>query len=277
MNTKNRTLNTTLHAPRKTDNILNITANFWFIVAVAGQWAFVLYILLFYGGSVAQGDLSSWNNVLAHGLISGDPIGNIVLGAHIFLAFVITLGGPLQLIPQIRNKYKAFHRWNGRLYIITAFIISIAGLYMITTRGVVGGTFMAIGNSINALLIMIFAALTLRTALAHNFSAHRRWALRTFIVVNGVWFMRIGYGLWALLTQGSFVGSTENLDGPFDAFLALAHTLLPLAVLEIYLYIKAKANPKEQIAMAITLFILTIAMGAGIFMATLIFWLPHLG
>ncbi len=46
---------------------------------------------------------------------------------------------------------------------------------------------------------MIYAAsepMALRYALARNIDAHKRWAVRTFIVVSGVWFFRVGLMLW---------------------------------------------------------------------------------
>ncbi len=43
---------------------------------------------------------------------------------------------------------------------------------------------------------MICAAMALHYALARNIDAHKRWALRTFIVVSGVWFFRVGLMLW---------------------------------------------------------------------------------
>ncbi|MFT4762323.1 MAG: uncharacterized membrane protein YozB (DUF420 family), partial [Saprospiraceae bacterium] len=95
---------------------LNVTVAFWFLVAVLGQWIFAYYIAVAYGGSAIEGNLEKWDEVLYFGFIEGDWIGNFILVAHIFLAFVITVGGPIQLIPQLRNRALTFHRWNGRVY-----------------------------------------------------------------------------------------------------------------------------------------------------------------
>ena len=45
---------------------------------------------------------------------------NLVLGLHLAFAFVITVGGLLQLIPAIRRTRPALHRWTGRAYLVAA-------------------------------------------------------------------------------------------------------------------------------------------------------------
>ena len=177
------------------ETALKASAGLWFLVAVIGQWIFVYYIVAFYGGSAMRGDFEAWKKVLPQGIIAGDTMGNIALAAHLFLAAIITVGGPLQLIPQVRARAPTFHHWNGRVYLLAAFVASISGLYMVWTRGAVGGMIMHISISINAILILICAAMALRFAIARDIATHRRWALRLFLVVSGVWFRR---GAWKL-------------------------------------------------------------------------------
>jgi len=258
----------------KANRIMKKTAQYLFGVAVIGQFLFVVYIVTFYGSSFFTGNYEKWNEVLHNGLIEGDMMGNIALVIHLFLAAVITFGGPLQFMPKIRAKFPVFHRWNGRIYIVTAFLISLAGLYMVHTRGVIGGAVMAMGNTLNASLIMLFAGLAWKTALAKDFTAHKRWALRTFLLASGVWFFRIGFGIWIALNGGTAPGSTEDLGGPFDIFLTFAHTLLPWAILELYFYIKQKDNANLKFGMATFLVLLSGILGIGIFMTTMIFWMP---
>lgn len=272
--------NLTAKKPQNKIAIANTTLNaavaVWVLAAVIGQWIFAYYIVYFYGGSAAKGDLGSWNKILFYGLIEGDIAGNLFLAMHLFLAFVITVGGLLQFVPKLRTRFRFFHRWNGRVYILTAFLISIAGLYLNFTRGNADGIPMIVGNRLNASMIMIFAVMAFRSARARSFVSHRRWALRTFLVVSGVWFIRIGYGLWFFLIGAGFIDSIENSIGPFKIFLAFAHTLLPLVILEVYLRTRDRAGSLGRFAMAAGLIVVTAAMGAGIFMAAKIFWLPNL-
>ena len=64
------------------------------------------------------------------GHIAGDTMGNVAMVIHILIAAVVTLGGPLQLIPRVRASFPAFHRWNGRVETTTVVVTSITGLYL---------------------------------------------------------------------------------------------------------------------------------------------------
>ena len=52
-----------------------------------------------YIATAFAGDFAAWNKRLFVGFVAGDRVGNIALVAHLFIAFVITVGGTLQLIP----------------------------------------------------------------------------------------------------------------------------------------------------------------------------------
>ncbi len=43
------------------DTALKATAGFWFLVAAIGQWAFLYYIVAFYGPSTLQGNFEAWS------------------------------------------------------------------------------------------------------------------------------------------------------------------------------------------------------------------------
>jgi uncharacterized membrane protein len=270
------------------DTALKAAARLWFLVAVIGQWIFVYYIVFFYGASAVQGDLEAWNKVLPHGYIAGDTVGNFAVAMHLLLAAIITVGGPLQLVlgaiitgggprqlsPQFRARVPAVHHWNGRIYLLTALAISLDGLFMAWTRGVAGGQ--PFGISLNAVLIMICAAMAVRYAVARDIATHRRWALRLFLVVSGVWFFRVGLMGSIFLNNGPFGFDPATFRGPFLTFLGFAQYLLPLAVLELYLRTQDRAGAPGRFAMAAGLFVLTVAMGIGIFAATMGMWLPRL-
>ena len=255
---------------------LRNAARFWFVVAASGQLMLVAYIAAFYGRAAARGDLQAWNKVLPHGYVAGDTVGNAALVAHILLAAIITLGGVLQLIPQIRTHAPVFHRWNGRVYIVTAFVASLTGFYMVWFRGTVGDFTQHFAISINALLIMLCAAMALRYALARDFRMHRRWALRLFLVVSGVWFFRVGLMFWVAVNKGPVGFDPKAFEGPFLSFLSFAQYLLPLAVLELYLRAQDRGSATGRFAVAGLIGVLTIAMGIGIVVATMGMWLPRM-
>jgi hypothetical protein len=257
------------------DTALKAATRFWFIIAVIGQWLFAFYVASSYGISAVQGHFAAWNKG-AHRYIPGDTVGNVAIAAHLLIAVIILVGGPLQLIPRIRSKAPRFHRWNGRVYLPAVFMTSIAGLYLVWVRGTIGDFVQHVGVSLDAVLIMIFAVLALRTALARDFRAHGRWALRLFMVVNGVWFFRVGMMLWLLINKGPAGFDPQTFRGPFISFLSYANYLIPLAILEIYLWTKDQPLASRRFAMAGALAVLTVVMAVGIFGATMVMWIPRI-
>jgi hypothetical protein len=119
-------------------------------------------------------------------------------------------------------------------------------------------------------------ALALRYALARQIDRHRHWALRLFMVASAVWFFRIGLMFWVVLNHGPVGFDPKTFQGPFLYFLTFAQTLLPLAVLEVYLRTRGRGGASARLAMAAGLFVLTVAMGIRIFAATMGMWLPYL-
>ena len=254
------------------DRLLKWCAALWFVIALVGQWTFGSYITLVYGGSALRGDFAAWRHTSLRGYAPGDTAGNLVFASHVLMAAIVVFSGALQLVPQIRARALNLHRWNGRLFLIAACAASLGGLYLVWIRGVTTLLVSALGISLDAGLILTFAALALRSAWAHDVMAHRRWALRTLILAGGVWFQRLGYMAWVILNHGP-VGMTDKLDGPFDIFVGFASFLLPLAALELYLRAQA-GGARRKYAMAACLFALTTLMGIGIAGAAAMMWGP---
>ncbi len=244
----------------------------WFVPAVIGQLFFAYHIAVSFIGTAFAGNLAAWNKMLFAGIVVGDPVGNVALVAHLFIALVITIGGMLQLIPQIRTYAPRFHRWNGRVYIFIAFVTSLAALYMIWTRETFGGILINdISVSINAVLIIVFAAIALRYAMARKFAVHRRWALRTFMVVSGVWFKRVMYSVFSFVAAQR-PGVTDDGTGPTDIVIGFASYLVPLAVLE--LYFLAKRSSSVLIKFATAALVLVAAAATSIYVyRTAVRWL----
>ncbi|WP_460947831.1 DUF2306 domain-containing protein [Spirosoma daeguense] len=258
--------------------ILSIAAATWLVVTTVGQWLFGTYILLFYGKATIEGDFERWNNVLPHGYVEGDWKGNFIVGLHILLAAILVIGGPLQLIPQIRQYFPRFHRWLGRCYVVTAIVVSAAGLIMVWTRGAVGDRTQHISISIQAIYIITFALLTIRYARIRQLGKHRAWALRLFMVTNGVWFFRVQLMCWLLINGGPAGFDSKTFTGPFLTFLALFTYAIPLSlmVLELYLYAQRRQTRILSYVTSALIFLATVLMAIGIFAATMGMWLPRI-
>jgi tetratricopeptide (TPR) repeat protein len=157
---------------------------------------------------------------------------------------------------------------------LTAVTLSIGGLYMTWFRASLGDVPQHLGSTLNAVLIWLGAAMAVRYAVARDFPTHRRWALRLFLVASAAWFYRITFFLTLILFKGPVGFDPTTFRGPFLTFMSFAQFLLPLAILEIYLRARDGAGALRRMATAGLLFVLTLAMGAGIFAVTMAIWVP---
>ena len=258
------------------DAVLKGSGVIWFLAAAAGQIAFIYYITVYYGGRTLSGNYAGWNDrEIIDGYIAGDDSGNVMFAAHVLLAAVITLGGLAQLIPQIRNRFRAFHRWNGRVFMAIALFLAINGLILTWGRGTYLSVISGVAVSVNGVLILAFVAMAWRFAAARRIDDHRRWAMRLFLAVNGVWFFRVGMMAWIILNQGP-VGMTRNLDGPADIAIAFGSYLIPLAILEIYFAAQRSARLAPKLGASLIVLASTAVMAVGIFGAIAFMWGPYL-
>ena len=257
------------------DKSLRAAARFWFVVALAGQFAFAFSVAAFYGLTALRGDFQAWNKILAHGYEAGARMGNAALAGHILFATVISIAGALQLIPGVRNRFPAFHRWNGRLFVLAAFTQASTGIYLtLSGRRVVGDATQHVVSVLGAVLIMFCAGVALRYAMVRDFATHRRWALRLFLVASASWFFRLGFFL-TLALFGPVGFDPTTFSGPLLTFWTFAQYLLPLGALELYLLAQSHPGALRRMATAGVLFVLTLAMGGGITAVTMASWVPN--
>ncbi len=185
-----------------------------------------------YAVDFAQGGL---RNALPepHYIQSGSAVANLSIFSHMAAGAAITALVPFQLIPAIRRRLPALHRWSGRLIIVAGVATAVGGLVYIALRGTIGGTPMNIGFSLYGVLVLLTALQTIRYARAGRFSDHNAWALRFFWLALGSWFYRVHYGLWYLATDGLW--SNPQFTGGFDVVQSFAFFLPYLVGVEIYL------------------------------------------
>ena len=256
------------------DKSLRAAARFWFVVALAGQFAFAMSVAVFYGLTALRGNIQAWNRILARGFETGATMSNTALIGHILFATVISIAGALQLIPGIRTRFPAFHRWNGRLFVLAAFTQAITGIYLtVWVRKLLGDTTQHVVSVLGALLIIFCAVMALRFAMQRDFTTHRRWALRLFLVASASWFIRLGFAV-TLVLLGPIGFDSTTFSGPLVTFWSIAQYLLPLGVLELYLWAQDRPGALRRMATAGVLFALTLAMGAGIALVAMGSWVP---
>lgn len=266
---------TTASSPSAAHRLLQRSAVAWFVAATLGQWLFVAFIVLFFGGHGLLGDpaaLDAKPNLV--GYVSGDHFGNAQFIGHALIGGLITFAGTWQLIPALRRRWPRLHRWNGRLFVLGAVVATLSGMFLTWTRGAQIGPGSNLSITLNGLLILAFAALALRSALRRDFTTHRRHALRLWLLVNGVWFLRIGIMLAGLTLAP--LGIQLNASGAVFTAISFASWLLPLGVLELYL--RAQRSPRSgfQYATAALLAVMALLTLIGSGAAGMLMWWPYL-
>lgn len=248
----------------------------WFLVAAFGQAAFIWFILAFYGTRTAAGDFAGWNDKpLIDGYIDGDHAGNLVFAAHVLLASVVTFAGLMQLVPPLRRAFPTWHRWTGRTFLVVACFMALSGFWLTIVRGTQLTAVSTVSILINGLLILVFAGLAWRHAVKRRFERHRIWAMRTFMVVSGVWFLRVGLMGWVVVNQGP-VGMADDMSGPADIALTFGSYLIPLALLELYFRAGRSADTALKTFAAALVFAAAAFTAAGVFGTITFMWGPYL-
>lgn len=243
--------------------VLSGAAAFWLSVALIGQWAFFSYIAAFYGPSTLSGHFELWNRLSAFGrtpYVPGDTAGNLTYAAHALAAGVVALGGALQFVPMVRNRWPRFHRINGRVFLSVVVALSLSGFYLVWMRHAPPHGITSLGTTLNGVLILACAAMTLRHALARRIDIHQRWALRLFLVSNGQWFMRIG--VFSYFVVGMAFGYKAHFTDPFVQVWTYGCYLVPLVAAEAYL--RARDTGRGRILVGTGLTVLTLLMAVGV-------------
>lgn len=104
----------------------------------------------------------------------------LMIRIHIVLAIISLITGPLGVVKRLRVKSMRFHRWNGRLYVLSILLNFVPGVYV---------SFFATGGWLSTLGFLILNALWLGTTILgywyikrRDVILHRQWIVRSFFL-----------------------------------------------------------------------------------------------
>ncbi len=224
------------------DSILNLSVKSWVTIALIGQWMFAIYILSVYAmpsllgqPEITLSESPSTSSEKAKGFDL------FIYFTHILPAALMAMSGLLQFFPKIRKRFPQFHRYNGRMFFILGVSGALSGLYLTWVAGLRLSDIGALGVTLNGALIPIAIYFAWRSAVNRQFSIHQRFAVHSFLLVNGVWSFRLYLMAWFILNQGAN-GNTKTLDGPADIAISFACYLLPMAVAELVFWAKRTSS-----------------------------------
>ena len=113
-------------------------------------------------------------------ILSNEPLWVIMIRIHIILAIIALITGPLGVMKAVRNKSKGFHRWNGRIYVLSIMLNFIPGVYV---------SFFATGGWSSTVGFLILNILWLGTTILGYLSIkkrkvvfHSQWMTRSFFL-----------------------------------------------------------------------------------------------
>jgi uncharacterized membrane protein len=187
------------------------------------------------------------------------------------------VGGTLQLLPQIRKRFIEFHKFNGRVFVVLACTISLAGMYLITSRGTVGDLFMQSMTFFSGLVVLVSSFLAVKAARSRNIKLHSEWAIRLFLAANGVLFFRLIIFAW-FMVFGALGVNTDDFTGPTVYAVSVSAYLLPLIMFELYRRMQRQLDVASKTAsVGSMLQISTYALSVSLFFIGLVFLLGLFG
>jgi uncharacterized membrane protein len=111
---------------------------------------------------------------------------------HVALTFIHILPGalflalaPFQFVPNVRQKHLQFHRWMGRVLVISGLIIGSSALIM-SYKMNIGGPNETAATTLFAIVFLICLLKACRHIRHKEVARHREWMIRAYGVGLGV-------------------------------------------------------------------------------------------
>jgi hypothetical protein len=195
--------------------LLRWTGRFFYFACLTGLGLFGIYILLRGTGGTFK-NFDQWKDLVA-GLpmrTASDWVANLGIGMHFVSGTVLVLAWPILLSGRIRARYRAVHRWTGRVYVTAGLLAGTGGLSFIFTHGAYSQS-ASIAFGIWGAVMMLSAVMAYVHARAKRFDLHRAWAIRLFAMVLGSWLFDLEIRAWKDLAGGIGFGKGDT-SGPLD-------------------------------------------------------------
>lgn len=157
-------------------------------------------------------------------VIANNALKNPWLLVHVAGAATALLLGPLQFSSRLRVRFRTFHHWVGRIYVVSCLVGGAAGFVL--ALGASTGPISKAGFGALAIAWIVTTSLAWRRAMQQRFIQHRAWMIRSFALTFAAVTLRLYLPLAALLSI-NFIDAYRAIS-----FLAWVPNL---AVVELYL------------------------------------------
>jgi uncharacterized membrane protein len=153
---------------------------------------------------------------------------------HILSSPLVLLNGLILLSDKFRRRYAGWHRVLGRVQVIVLLLLVLPSSVAMA-RYAFGGWPAGLSFLLLSLVTGICAIVGVVNARRRRFDKHRRWMLRTYVLLCSTVVLRLTLGAASLIG----VSSPENAS----IFAAWSSWLIPLFVLEIVMRRRSRPTP----------------------------------
>lgn len=156
---------------------------------------------------------------------AGFEVSNTLLIIHICAAIPAILFGPLALYAPLRDRKPRFHRWVGTGYVFGCMVsaVTVFPLTFYNKGGIIG----LLGFGAMACTWFTLAFLGYTSARNKDFTAHRRWMMRSYAMTFAFIHVNLTYKLLLPLEYFTIEG--------LQAFRGMVSWLFNLFLMELYL------------------------------------------
>lgn len=109
---------------------------------------------------------------------------------HVVPGTLFLLFAPLQFVTRLRNRYRALHRWSGRILIV-ALLASTAPALLFGLGSPFAGVGEGIAIGIVAVMLFIAVVRALLAIRRGDVAHHREWMLRAYALALGIATIRV--------------------------------------------------------------------------------------
>ncbi len=114
----------------------------------------------------------------------------VVTNLHVIPGLLYLALAPLQFLSPIRDRFRSYHRWSGRLLAAIGLILGGAALFISLVFPYSGLAEQIIVSGF-AVFFLISIVKGFQTARARRFAEHREWMLRAFAIGLSIVTMRL--------------------------------------------------------------------------------------
>lgn len=192
-------------------------------------WALIISINLYF---VYHFPLRYFNAKSFH-----QPFGHLLL-LHIVFGMITILIGPFQFFFSIRKEYPKFHRFTGRVYLISVVMAAISAIVLAVEDAIQTQHNIVFGTGLLGLAFawLVTSGMAFWAVRNRNFVQHREWMVKSYVVTCGFTTFRI------VASTFLFFERIDNIAG----LMAWACWAVPLLVTEGLL--QAKKISRSRVA-----------------------------